>query len=76
MCGGARASSGSTSCLAGRSTTPRYEGSACTVGAPHLDAKALDVVLDVVGDGWLLGTATAVLPRARRGSVVWVKKDK
>jgi hypothetical protein len=29
----------------------------------------------VVGDGWLLGTATAVLPRARRGSVVWVKKD-
>ena len=29
-------------------------------------------VLDVVGDGWLLGTATAVLPRARRGSV---KKD-
>ena len=32
-------------------------------------------VLDVVGDGWLLGTATAVLPRARRGSVLWVKKD-
>ena len=32
-------------------------------------------VQDVVGDGWLLGTATAVLPRARRGSVLWVKKD-
>ena len=29
-------------------------------------------VLDGMGDGWLLGKATAVLPRARRGSV---KKD-